>query len=123
VSRLGNLLSGNSLLPIGEWDAQVATLSVFSRTGSWVSRWLTPKELAIAFDLPVALHKEWLSALKDLPFLNATLSKIIMSVSEAIGSSLAMLVQELANTMDQEDFGELPASLPPDPVTAQAGTW
>jgi hypothetical protein len=69
VPRLDNLFSGNSLLPIGEWDTQVATLLVFSRTG-WVSRQLTPKELAVSFDLPVALRKERLSTSNDLiPFL------------------------------------------------------
>jgi hypothetical protein len=57
VVKLGKLLSENSLLPIGKWDAQVATLSVFLRTG-WFSRQLTLKELAVSFDLPVALHKE-----------------------------------------------------------------
>jgi hypothetical protein len=120
VTRLGNMLSGNSLLPIGEWNAHFTTLSVFSRTG-WVSRQLTPKELAVSFDLPVALHKEWFSASKDLLFLNATpSSKILMSISEAISSSLAMVVQDLADTAVMEDFGELPASLPPGSVT-QAG--
>jgi hypothetical protein len=71
---------------------------------------LTPKELAAAFDLPVALHKEWLSASKELPFLDATPSKVLMSVSEGIGSSLASLVRELAVTTVQEDFGEFPLS-------------
>ena len=48
------------------------------------------KELAVAYDLPVALHKELLTASKDLPFLGATPSKILMSVSEAISNSLVI---------------------------------
>jgi hypothetical protein len=81
---------------------------------------LTPKELAVSYDLPVALHKEWRSASKDLPFLGATPSKILMSVSEAVSSSLALVARERAESSFTKVLGELPPSLPPGPVT-QAG--
>jgi hypothetical protein len=116
IAKHGKYLSGNLLLPIGEWDAQVATLSVFSRTG-WVSRQLTPKELVVSFDLPVALHKHWLKASKDLPFLSTTPSKVLMSVSDTIGFSLAAVARDLLDVVAAEDFVELPLPLPTGPVT------
>jgi hypothetical protein len=84
VHKDNGLLRENSLLAVTKWKSYVATLSVFSQTG-WVSIQLTPKELAIAFDLPVALHKEWLKASEKLPFLSSSPSKVLMAVSSAIG--------------------------------------
>ncbi len=45
-----NFLQDNSLLPVKHWDALVATLSDFSKTG-WVSRWLTSKELGLGLGM------------------------------------------------------------------------
>jgi hypothetical protein len=56
VRYFDKLLQENSLLPVDAWDTSVANLSLFSKTG-WVDRRLTLKELAVSYDLPVALHK------------------------------------------------------------------
>ena len=88
VQKHDGLLQENSLLPVTGWDSPVATLSVFSQSG-WVSRRLSPKELAVSFDLPVGLHKEWLKASKELPFLTSTPSKVLMSVSSAMAREMA----------------------------------
>jgi hypothetical protein len=114
VRYFGKLLQENSLLPVYAWDTSVATLSVFSKTG-WVDRWLTSKELAVSYDLPVALHKEWLSASKDLPFLSATPSKVLLSVSSALGNSLASTAKDIVRDLPLMKSGQLPPPLPATP--------
>jgi hypothetical protein len=71
----------------------------------------------VSFDLPVALHKKWLRASGDLPFLRSTPSKVVMSVSGAIGDSLALVADDLSTVSIMDDRGELPLSLPAGPVS------
>jgi hypothetical protein len=78
---------------------------------------LSPKELAVSFDLPVALHKEWLKASRDLPFLTSTPSKVLMSVSSAIGDSLADLDREISSAKPVVSQGSLPPAMAAAPVT------
>jgi hypothetical protein len=81
------LLLENSLLLVDEWNASVAAMSIFTRT-RWIQRRLTSKELSIAFDLPVHLHRAWECTSGTLPFLFATRSKILMAVARSVEDSL-----------------------------------
>jgi hypothetical protein len=69
------------------------------------------------YDLPVALHKGWLMASKDLPFLAATPSKVLMSVSGALSASLADTAKALTRALSLVTPGQLPLPLPPTPMT------
>jgi hypothetical protein len=109
-------LQENSLLPLKYWDASVAMLSVFLRTG-WVSRRLTVKELAVSFNLPVGLHKRWEAVSGKVPFLHSTPTKVLMSLDVALASSLADLAQEPRHSDDPVASRTLPPSLPTAPIT------
>ena len=106
-----NVLLENSLLPVDGWNISVGTLSVFSKTG-WVERKLTPKELAIAFDLPVDLHRSWEFALGELPFLRTTPSKVLMSLELAVVGSVASHAVARPVPVRSETPLSLPSSLP-----------
>jgi hypothetical protein len=98
------------LLPVARWNAHhVTTLPVFSRTGQ-VSRQLTPKELAVYFNLPVALHKEWLQR-SSIP------SKALIPVSTAIGQSITHMGREMLMTKPIVSLGKLPPALVAAPMT------
>ena len=95
----------------------MATLSVFSRTG-WVSRKLTSKELTMCYDLPVMQHKAWDYVSKDLPFLEATPSKVLMAVGVGIAESLgkAPIATRSPGPLSPEATNYLPP-LPSAPLT------
>lgn len=106
-----DLLLENSLLPVDQWNAFVATMSVFTST-RWIKRRLTKKELAIAFDLPAHLHKKFDVSFGEPPFLSTTPGKVVMAGATAIAASLKGIRPSGANSESKPDFCELPAPLP-----------
>jgi hypothetical protein len=74
----------SSLLPYGKATVNTYVLSASRRGPGWLIRPLATGELAAAYNLPVRLQKSrWLE--RDLPFLDAILSKVLMAFHGFLG--------------------------------------